>query len=418
MTIAHASTTAEARVTPAQTMARAGLLLEPGTAFMQLEGDRLRQSGDAEMDSDDPGVSPAPERHDVIVIGGGQSGLSAGYHLARQRLDFVILDAGERIGDAWRKRWDSLRLFTAARFCGLDGMRFPGRGAYLPTKDEMADFLESYVRRFSLPVKSGARVDGISRSGDRYVVTAGARRFEARHVVIAAAGHQKAKVPGFATELDASIRQLHSSEYKNPTQLRKGSVLLVGAGNSGAELAMDLRATHKVWLAGKIPGEIPFKTDTAFAVHVLCPVIFRGIFHRLLSVDTPIGRKVRPNFEAHGGPLIRTKSRNLDKAGVMRVPRVAGVRGGKPVLDDGRVLDVENVIWCTGYGAGLEWTKLPIFAGGQEPQQYRGVVAAEPGLYFVGLFYQHAPSSAMVHGVGRDARRVAATIAERVGATA
>src|SRR5579884_417399 len=177
-----------------------------------------------------------PERIQTIVIGGGQAGLSVGYHLARRGLPFVILDANERIGDSWRKRWDSLRLFTPARYDGLAGMPFPAPAFTFVTKDEMADYLEAYAARFALPVRTGVRVDRLSRHGDRFDVTAGGLRFEAENVVVAMSNYQQPRVPPFAHELDPGISQLHSSEYRNPSQLRDGSVLIVGAGNSGAEI--------------------------------------------------------------------------------------------------------------------------------------------------------------------------------------
>ena len=180
------------------------------------------------------------ERVQTLVIGGGQAGLSTGYHLRRRGLPFVILDANQRIGDAWRNRWDSLRLFTPARFDGLDGMPFPAPAHSFPTKDEMADYLASYARRFDLPVRTGVRVDRLSRQGNRYVVTAGQRRFEAEQVVVAMARYQTSRVPRWAWELDPYIVQLHSSAYRNPKQLREGGVLLVGGGNSGAELAVEI----------------------------------------------------------------------------------------------------------------------------------------------------------------------------------
>lgn len=182
----------------------------------------------------------AAERIETVVIGAGQAGLSVGYHLARRGLPFAILDASERIGDQWRNRWDSLRLFTPARFNGLAGMRFPAPGHYFPTKGEMADFLESYAHRFELPVRLGVEVDRLSRQGDRFLVSAGDRRFETDNVVVAMANYQKPKVPDFAAELDRRIIQLHSSDYRNPSQLRAGAVLVVGAGNSGAEIATDV----------------------------------------------------------------------------------------------------------------------------------------------------------------------------------
>lgn len=380
-------------VSMAETIERVGRFIEPGAA--------LRSS--------------APrERFDVIVVGGGQAGLSVGYHLARSGLRFVILDAHARIGDTWRSRWDSLRLFTPARFCGLDGMPFPAPWSYFPTKDEMADFLQAYAAKFSLPVRTGVRVDCVKREGDRYVVEAGQSRFEAPHVVIAAASYQKPDAPAFAADLDASIRQIHSVGYKNPSQLKAGNVLLVGAGNSGAEIAMDLAQTHKIFLAGRHPGEIPVRTNTTFATRVVAPILFRLVFHRLLTADTPMGRKAKPNFVRHGAPLIRVKSRDLDAAGVVRVARVIGVRNGVPLLEDGRALAVDNIVWCTGFRHGLDWIKLPIFDEEGRPRQYRGVVEGEAGLYVVGLSFQHSPSSTMIHGVGRDARRVVEAIGARV----
>ena len=173
-----------------------------------------------------------PERVETMIVGGGQAGLSVGYHLAQRGLPFVILDANERIGDVWRKRWDSLRVFTPARYNGLPGMRFPAPGRSLPTKDEVGDYLEAYATRFDLPVRTGVRVDQLSKNGDRFLLTAGGRRFEAKNVVVAMSSYQRPYVPSFAHELDPSIVQMHSSEYRNPSQLQEGGVLLVGANNS------------------------------------------------------------------------------------------------------------------------------------------------------------------------------------------
>jgi putative flavoprotein involved in K+ transport len=391
-------------VSLAETIARAGSLVEAGAAFDAIDGDRAVVR------------AAKPERFDVIVIGGGQAGLSVGYHLGRAGLRNVILDAQRRIGDTWRTRWDSLRLFTPARFCSLDGMRFPAPWSYLPTKDEMADYLQAYADRFRMPVRSGVRVDAVRREGNRYIVEAGSARFEAPHVVIAAASYQKPKAPDCAAQMSDTIRQIHSVEYKNPAQLKPGSVLLVGAGNSGAEIAMDLAKTHKVFLSGRHPGEIPLRTHTAFATKVVAPIIFRLVFHRLLTVDTRPGRKAKPSFIAHGGPLIRVKSRDLAAAGVTRVPRVTGAQDGKP-LTDGRTLAVDNIVWCTGFRHGLDWVTLPIFDTDGRPRQYRGVVEGETGLYVVGLSFLHSMSSTMIHGVGRDARRVVEAITARVRAT-
>jgi len=358
-----------------------------------------------------------PERVQSIIVGGGQAGLSVGYHLARRHVPFVILEGNQRIGDSWRNRWDSLRLFTPAFLDGLAGMRFPAPAGAFPTKDEMADYLEAYAARFELPVRTGVRVDRLSRRGGRYVAVAGDRRFEAEHVVVAMADYQRPRVPPFARDLHPGVVQLHSSEYRNPSQLREGGVLVVGAGNSGAEIALEVaRAGHPTWMSGRNVGQIPFRIEGLAARLVLARLVLRVVFHRVLTVKTPLGRKVRPKVLSQGGPLIRVKSKDLAAAGVERVPRVVAVRDGKPALDGGRALAVANVIWCTGFDPGFSWIDLPVFGEDGRPVQEEGVARNEPGLYFVGLHFLYALSSVQIHGVGRDAERIAETIAARLRA--
>lgn len=355
----------------------------------------------------------ATERFDTIVIGGGQAGLSAGYHLARRGIDFVILDASERVGDAWRGRWDSLRLFTPARFDGLPGMPFPASPHYFPTKDEMGDFLERYAGELGLPVRSGVRVDRLAREGDRYVATAGDRRFEADSVVVAMSNYQEPWTPDFAAELDPDVVQVHSADYRNPGQLRPGRVLIVGAGNSAAEIAKELAPRHEVLMSGRDVGQIPFRIDGLPGRLLLVRLTLRVVFLRLLAVNTPVGRAVRPKVTGRGGPLIRVKNRDLAAAGVERAPRVAGVRDGMPALDDGRVTEVENVVWCTGFRPGFErWIDLPVH-GEHEPRHEGGVVPGHPGLYFLGLHFLRSMASVMIHGVGHDAEHVARAIERR-----
>jgi putative flavoprotein involved in K+ transport len=353
----------------------------------------------------------------TVVIGAGQAGLSVGYHLARRGVKFVILEGRGRVGDQWRERWDSLRLFTPARFDSLDGMPFPGDAYHFPTKDEMGDYLEAYAARFALPVQTGVRVDGLRREGGRFVVTAGARRWEADNVVVAMANFQRPRVPAFAAELDSSIVQIHSLDYRNPRQLRAGPVLIVGAGNSGSEIAMELGRTHKVWMSGRDTGELPFRIEGRAGRMGLTRLILRGVFHRVLTVRTPMGRKLRPKVLHIGGPLIRVKSTDLAQLGVERVPRTAGAQGGHPVLADGRVLEAANIIWCTGFEPGFDWIDLPVLERG-EPVHRSGAVESAPGLFFVGLHFLHALSSVMVHGVGRDADRIAGLVAKRAASTA
>ena len=352
------------------------------------------------------------EYFETVVIGGGQAGLSVGYHLKKQGRPFLILDANERIGDAWRKRWDSLRLFTPARYSGLTGWRFPAPAFSFPTKDEMADYLKAYAARFDLPVRTGVKVDGLSREGDRFVVASGKRRFEAKHVVVATGANQVPKVPAFAGELHSSIVQLHSSQYRHPSQLQDGAVLVVGAGNSGAEIAFEVSRTHSTYLSGKPSGQLPVRHGPAAARFVLPVVRFVG--HHVLTLRTPIGRKAQPRFISHGAPLIRVKLKDLAAAGVRQVPRTVGIEDGRPVLVDGRVLDVSNVIWCTGFREEFPWIDLPIFDENERPLHERGVVVGEPGLYFVGLLFQYAGTSDVLPGVGRDAEYIAMHIARNL----
>jgi putative flavoprotein involved in K+ transport len=355
------------------------------------------------------------EHFQTVIIGGGQAGLSVGYHLARRDRRFVILDANQRIGDAWRKRWDSLRLFTPARYDGLPGWPFPAPARSFPTKDEMADYLEAYAARFDLPVRTGVPVDRLSREGDRYVVTAGTHRYEADQVVVASGAYHSPRIPTFAGELDPGIVQLHSSDYRDPSQLREGGVLVVGAANSGAEIALEVGRDHRTWLSGRHPGQDPTPTGSRSG-RLLLPVVW-FMASRVLTVRTPMGRAVRRKFQVEGGrhsrglPLARVRPKDLTAAGIQRVPRTAGARGGLPVLDDGRKLEVANVIWCTGFVPDFAWIDLPVFAQDGGPVHDRGVVGSEPGLYFVGLVFLYALASSLVGGVGRDAEHIAEHIA-------
>ena len=360
-----------------------------------------------------------PERFPVVVIGAGQAGLSVGYHLARQGIPFVILDANERVGDSWRNRWDSLRLFTPARYDGLDGMPFPAPRNSFPTRGEMGDYLETYAKTFGLPVRTGVRVDRVSRRSTTrtFLIETNRGLIEAEQVIVAMANYQKGRVPTFASLLDPHVVQMHSIDYRRPSQLRDGPVLLVGAGNSAAEIGIELvRHGHRTIISGRKVGEVPQSIGSFVGQNIVGPILTRIIFHRLLTTDTRLGRKARGNGKPHTAPLIRTKWKDLENAGVEHVGRTDGIRNGMPMLEDGQVLDVANVIWCTGFEPGFSWIDLPVFAETGWPMHARGV-STEDGLYFVGLAFLYAMSSSMVHGVGRDAQYVVNAVAERVRAT-
>jgi len=358
---------------------------------------------------------------ETIVIGAGQAGLSMGYHLQRLGRPFLILDDRARVGDAWRQRWDSLRLFTPARFDALDGMPFPAEPDHFPTKDEMADYLEAYAERFELPIRNGVRVERVSRTGDRFLVESGTDRWTADNVVVAMAGFQQPHIPEFADDLDPSVVQLHSSAYREPGQLGEGDVLVVGAGNSGSDIAMDIvrhdqqvgAAGRRVLLAGRDTGQIPFHIESRFGRAIGMRFVLRFLFRRVLNVRTPIGRRARPKILSSGGPLIRLKAREIASAGIERVSRVEGVRDGMPVLADGERVEVSSVVWGTGFAHDFPWIDLPVH-GELEPQHRSGVSEDHPGLYFLGLLFLDSMASEMIHGVGQDAARLAGHLDSRM----
>lgn len=350
------------------------------------------------------------EHVETVIIGGGQAGLAVGHQLGSRGLPFLILDENERVGDVWRQRWDTLKLFTPARYDGLPGMRFPAPADGLPGKDEVADYLAEYARHFELPVRTGITVDRVSMKGQGFEVFSGADIWAAENVVVATGAYHHPRIPPFAAQLDEDIVQLHSTEYRNPSQLREGEVLVVGAGNSGAEIALDVVSQHQVWLSGPDTGQEPTRAGSV-PDRLLTPLMWLGATR--LTVNTAMGRKLRDRFTdpPRGIPLGRVRRRDLIAAGIERVARTTGAVDGYPVLEDGRRMDVSNVIWCTGFVPDFSWIDLPLPMQNGVPVHDRGVVESLPGLYFMGLLFLYSLSSALIGGVGRDAEHIAEHIA-------
>ena len=359
------------------------------------------------------------ERFDTVVIGAGQGGLSAAYYLQRAGRPFVVLEGHTRVGDNWRERYDSLRLFTPAYGVSLVGFPYKKKGQICPTKDEMADYLERYAEHFGFPIRLGVRVTGLTREGDTYVVgTIDGSRFEAANVIVASGAHRDPRVPAFATQLDPSIVQMHSTEYRNPTQLPAGGVLVVGAGNSGADIALEVARTHPTWLSGPERGHIPVDIDGWVSRHIAFHVV-RFIGMHVQTIRTPMGRKARDKELNQGTMLVRVKPKQILAAGVRWVGKTTGVTDGMPTVEDGQVLkEVTTMIWCTGNRHDLSWIDLPIFEEDGRPMHDRGVVPGEPGLGFVGLPFQFAAASDVLPGVARDARYVVKRLPARMPAAA
>ena len=341
--------------------------------------------------------------YDTLVIGASQAGLAAGYYLKRAGLRFALLDAADEIGAAWINRWDSLRLFTPARYDALPGMPFSGEPYSLPSKDDVAAYLKAYAQRFDLPVRLRTSVRSLRVEDARYVVTAASgESFTARSVIVATGANQQPYVPAFAGGLHPRLVQMHSSAYRRPSQLPEGSVLVVGAGNSGAQIALELaQSGRKVVLSGPDTGSLPRRFLGRDIYDWLWPTIMRP------PVDTAIGRRLMQGRLFAGDPLIGMSANSLVHPGLERVGKTIGVRGGAPVLADGRVLsDVAAVIWCTGFRPDFSWIELPVLGVDGYPLHRRGIAAGAPGLAFLGMRFQHRMSSALLGGVGEDAAYV------------
>jgi putative flavoprotein involved in K+ transport len=346
------------------------------------------------------------ERFNTIVIGAGQAGLAAGYYLNKQRDDFIILDENDQIGNTWRKRWDSLRLFTPSQNNNLPGMKFPKPDFYFPTKDEVADYLNTYARQFGLPVRSGVKVESLQHNEAGYRLTMGSTNLHARNVIVATGPFRTPYIPAIAQALSPNIFQMHSMDYHNPSDIKAEYVLVVGAGNSGVEIAVELaKAGRKTWLAGRDVGRIP--ADKLGRV-------FRGrpywwFIRRVMTIHTPLGRRMKARITNHGDPLIRARRDEVYGAGVEILPRLAHSGDEVPITEDGRAVAADGIVWATGFKPDYQWIKLPIFNGGY-PRHERGLVPQAPGIFFLGLRFQSGLTSSLLGGVGEDAKFITGKI--------
>jgi len=340
------------------------------------------------------------ERVDVVVIGAGQAGLAIGYFLARAGRRFLIVDGADSIAAAWRSRWDSLVLFTPRRYDSLPGLAFAGDPDGSPTRDEVIAYLEQYAAAFELPVELDNAVRSLDADGGRFVVALEDRQIEADQVVVATGPFQLPRVPAVGHELAPDLFQTHSTGYRHPSDVPEGTVLVVGGGNTGFQIAKELAATHTVHLAvGSRQMPLPQR------------FLGRDLFWwltktRLLTktIESRLGRRLRDR-----DTLIGSSPRRLKRVGVDVKPRAIAASGRTVSFADGSELDVDAVIWATGYRPNHSWIKLPVADPNGGVRHRRGVTDV-PGLYFLGLSWQHTRGSALLGWVKHDAGFIAEQI--------
>jgi putative flavoprotein involved in K+ transport len=350
----------------------------------------------------DDGPSHATDRYEVIVVGAGQAGLAIGYYLKRQGRRFTILEATDAPAAAWRQRWDSLRLFTPARYDSLPGRAFPGDPDSYPGRDDVVEYLTDYARAFQLPVELNSRVRAVRRTDGGYLVTLDARTYEAEQVVIATGPFQTPRGPTIAEHLDPGIVQLHSTAYRRPDQVPPGRVLVVGGGNTGFQIAEELSRSHEVHLSiGSRQTPLPQR------------IAGRDLFRYLeatgamrVIVDSPLGKRLR-----HRETLIGSSPRAARRRyGIRLHGRTIDAQGSEVMLSDGGRLAPPAVIWATGFAIDHTFVQVPVFDDAGRLMHRRGVTAA-PGLYFLGLTWLYTRGSALLGWVKHDAEFIAGRIA-------
>jgi putative flavoprotein involved in K+ transport len=348
------------------------------------------------------------ERADVLIVGGGQAGLAASFYLSQAQVPHAILDAERRVGDAWRRRWDSLELFSAACYSALPGLPFPGDPEHFPAKDEVADYLEGYARTFQLPVKHQTRVRSLERVAGGYRVNTEAGVSQAEHVIVTTGAYQQPVVPALAARLHAGVVQLHSADYRNPAQLATDQVLVVGSANSGAQIAEDLAASHRVHLSRghrlpRLPRRLLGKSLHWWGDHL-------GLLTASLDGSWR-GRTQR------GDLLIGTSLGQLARRhGVQLVGRTVDADGRTVRFQDGRALQTEATVWATGFRSDYSWIRVPEAVDERGAPIHRRGVTQAPGLYFLGMHNQYSRGSSLIGFVRYDASFIVDRICERLAA--
>ncbi len=339
---------------------------------------------------------------DVVVVGAGQAGLGVGFWLARSDLSFVILDAAAHLGASWGQRWDSLTLFTPRRFSSLPGLRFPSGPGRYPTKSEVAGYLRRYAARFDLPVQLDRRVERVARAGEGFDVETAEERIRTRHVVVATGPFRGPYVPPAAAGLSPQIRQLHSASYRTPADVDRADVLVVGGGNSAAQLATELAGTRRVTVAS--PGPLWFLPQRIIGVDLYWWLSLTGV------LNAPAEGRVSRYVRSRGDAIIGRDLADLVACGRVRhVPhRVVGAQNDAFELEDGTRVTASAVLWCTGFRPDYSWLRIPGALSHDGVPVHSAGASPVPGLHWMGLPWQTRLNSSIIDGVDRDARATVA----------
>ncbi|NDI35698.1 NAD(P)-binding domain-containing protein [Chengkuizengella sediminis] len=342
---------------------------------------------------------------DVIVIGAGQAGLALGYYLKQSNLSFLLLDQNSQIGETWVKRYDSLILFSPRKYSSLPGFPFPGEPNGYPNKNETADYLKQYQKQFSIPVKLNTKVTQLTKETDRFITVTNDKTYHSKIVVIATGPFQIPFIPKLNDSgLDEQIIQLHSSQYKNPEQLNKGKTLIVGAGNSGAQIAVELHNTHDVYLSTS--------QKLKFSPHKFAGKSVFWWFETLKIYDVfRSGTKFGEWIKKQPEPIMGTELKELIQHNKVKLTaKTTSINGNEVTFEDGKTLTVDNIIWATGFTQNFEWIKINNVINQKGNPLHKRGVSSVPGLFFIGLPWLHKRPSALLGGVGEDAEYIVSSL--------
>lgn len=336
---------------------------------------------------------------DIVVVGASQADLAVAYCLKELGYGATLFEGNESVGGAWRNRYDSLRLFTPSQYCSLPGLQFPSPKDCYPSKDDVGDYLDGYAAKFAFDVRLGERVLNVERDGGLFRISTARETLLARCVVIAT-GQGAPNVPAFAKDM-VSVGHMHSASYRNPSMLGRGRVLVVGAGNSGAQIAEELCAARDVSISiSTLPKSFPQR------------LMGRDIFWWLIlfgMMNVKASRKAL--LESGAMPLIGSRLPSLLRSGrVKRFGFVTGHRDGEILFDGGARQRFETVIFATGFRPDYPWLSVSGALERTGAARQTAGIGAVPGLFWIGLPWLRSKGSGFLGFVGRDAQYLASKI--------